>query len=194
MIDAAKGTFSWRSVQSRPKIEVEIRAVEYDYWRLFAPYHYLSATLHRGARCYVGFIDDAPVVVCGVLHQPHPKVRDILRVSRIVTLPDWQGIGLSFVMTDTLGAMYKTAGRRFRNYPAHPSYIRSIDRSPNWRLIRKPGYVGRSGYGAGPTSTMSTKWRQDARPCAIFEYVGPAWEPRAEALELFNQVYKKSLT
>jgi hypothetical protein len=47
-----------------------------------------------------------------------------------VTLPDWQGLGLAFVLSDALGAAYKRSGMRFHTYPAHPALIHGYDRSP----------------------------------------------------------------
>lgn len=38
VLEPATMTFSWRSLQRRPPIDVEIRRVEYRMWRLFAPY------------------------------------------------------------------------------------------------------------------------------------------------------------
>lgn len=183
VLDPAAGTFEWRSVQPRPALDVEIKRVSYDYWNLFAPYHYLTRDLHKGAQCFAAFVDGAPVGFVGVLRMPHPSVKNIMRISRIVVLPDWQGIGLSFALSDTLGAVYKSVGERLRNYPAHPAYVRSIDRSPRWALIVRPGYEGRRGSIIGRTSSIR-EWHGGGRPCAVFEYTGPAWESRGEA-EMF---------
>jgi len=38
--------FARRGLQRRPALDAEIRRVPYDYWRLFAPYHYLTAELN----------------------------------------------------------------------------------------------------------------------------------------------------
>ena len=206
VIDAAKQTFEWRSVQPRPKIEVEIKSVGYDYWALFAPFHYLTAELNHSARCYVAFVDDAPTAFAGVLHRPHPKAKNIKGLSRLVTLPDWQGLGLAFVLADALGAAYKQVGQRFRTYPAHPALIRSFDHSVKYALVQTPGYGGgrkgatatgpvssnRSGSHKGPNSNGVEGWRHGGRPCAVFEYVGPAYEPKSEALAMFNEVHRKS--
>jgi energy-coupling factor transporter ATP-binding protein EcfA2 len=205
VIDAAKQTFEWRSVQPRPTIDVEIKAVNYDFWRLFAPYHYLTAELNRTARCFVAFVDDQPTAFAGVLHRPHPKVNNIKGLSRIVTLPDWQGLGLAFVLTDALAASYKVIGQRFRTYPAHPALIRSFDRSPMYSLIQKPGYGGskgavgtgdmtkRSGNSKGivhgPNAKLVKAWRHGSRPCAVFEYVGPALADRDAARRLLDAAH-----
>jgi len=42
-------------------------------------------------------------------------------MSRLVTLPDYQGLGLAFALADRRGAAYKALGRQFHAYPAHPA-------------------------------------------------------------------------
>jgi ABC-type lipoprotein export system ATPase subunit len=217
VIDAAKKTFELRSVQPRPKIEVVIRAVGYEYWKIFAPYHYLTASLNKTARCYVAFVDEQPTAFAGVLHRPHPKVKNIMGLSRLVTLPDWQGLGLAFVLSDALGAAYKVIGKRFRTYPAHPALIRSFDRSSKYHLEQRPGFgsqtgvsvttqsstsrIGTVGTGEmmkranvgvthGPNASIVQAWRHGSRPCAVFEYVGDAFEDRNAARALLSDAHK----
>jgi hypothetical protein len=91
MLEPATMSFQWRSLQRRPALDVEIARVGHDAWKLFAPFHYLTADLHRAAACYVLFVEGVPASFAGVLHRPHPKVDDIKGVSRLVTLPDYQG-------------------------------------------------------------------------------------------------------
>lgn len=165
-------TFRWRSVQSRPSVVTELHAAPWAAWPLFAPYHYLTANLHRGARCYVltASIDGAPPTPAafgGVLQRPVNDGSVVYGLSRLVTLPDWQGLGLAFVLTDQIAAAYTKLGYPFHTYPAHPALIRSFDASPNWRLFQKPKVVGRS-----KTSKIQS-WAMGSRPNAVFRYCGP---------------------
>jgi len=169
VIEPHDESFTWRSVQPRPEVVVEIARVDYSYWSRFAPFHYLSADLNRAAACFCLFIDEQPVAFAGVLHRPHHTVRNLKGVSRVVTLPDWQGLGLAFVLLDALGAAYKATGVVFHMYPAHPVLVRSFDRSSKWVMRRKPGYAGTK----RGRSTLEG-WPQGRRPCAVFRYVGPA--------------------
>lgn len=166
-LEPATMTFQWRSVQRRPALEVELRRVEHRAWQLFAPYHYMTADLHRAAACWCLFVDDRPAAFAGVLHRPHPKRDDIKGVSRLVTLPDWQGLGLALVLVDQLGGLYRSRGLELRTYPAHPALVRSFDRSQTWRLEKKPGQFSVVSKSAGIGSA-------GGRPCAVFAYCGPA--------------------
>jgi hypothetical protein len=103
-----------------------------------------------------------------MLYRPHAKVDDIWGCSRLVTLPDFQGLGLALALIDTLGAAYRAIGKRVHTYPAHPALIRSFDRSKVWALKQRPGGIGSKG-GSGILAR-----RLGGRPCAVFEYAGPA--------------------
>lgn len=161
----------------RPELKAEIRKVSKDYWKIFSKYHYLTAELNPAAQCYCLFIGDRPVSFCGILHLPNSRVKNLKRISRVVTLPDWQGLGLVYHLINTLGAAYKALGFRFRNYPAHPSFIRSNIRSPQWRLARKPKIIQCQGTRINPSKL--------SRNCAILEYVGAKMDPEI-ARELTN--------
>lgn len=193
--EPATMTFEWRSVQPRPRIECEIAHVPYATWKLFAPYHYLTADLNTGARCYGLWANGRLAAFGGVLHRPHAQNLRIKGLSRLVTLPDWQGLGLAFVLTDALGSAYKARGYSYHNYPAHPSFIRAFDRSPNWELRKRPKVQstrigGKSKYGRTPKGVVvpsrqgpefSRMWKFDSRANAMFRYVGPAMEDAALA-------------
>ena len=207
VIDASAKTFAWRSVQPRPSLTVDVRPVPYSTWAVFAPFHYLTADLNRTARCYCLFVNDQPAAFAGLLRRPHPKAKDIMGVSRLVTLPDWQGLGLAFVLVDALGAAYKVIGERVHTYPAHPALIRGFDKSPKWALKQKPGYENRNGAQLGPNSTvgrrsagavrtgdMSANWAHGGRPCAVFAYAGPAWDDREQALAMLSAAHGKDMS
>lgn len=194
MLEPATMTFQWRSLQRRPNLNVEIARVDHSAWKLFAPFHYLTAELHRAAACYVLFVEGYPASFAGVLHRPHPKVDDVKGVSRLVTLPDYQGLGLAMILAETLGAAYKAGGKRLRTYPAHPSLVRSFDKSSRWVLEKKPGVFSPSlGVTSGLKNANRTqdgehegkKWNMGSRPCAVFEYAGDAMVA-AEARELIS--------
>src|SRR5690606_16397261 len=100
-----------------------------------------------------------------MVYRPHAKVRNIWGCSRLVTLPDFQGLGLAFALIDRLGAGYAAAGKRLRTYPAHPALIRAFDRSKCWRIEKKPGFASK----ASTSTSDGIGWRAGARPCAVFE-------------------------
>ena len=178
VLDMATQSFTRRLIQRRPPVECVVGRVPYAAWGMFAPFHYLTADLHRSARCFGLWANGRLAAFAGALHRPHPKVDDIMGLSRLVTLPDWQGLGLAFALADQVGAAYKAIGKRWHSYPAHPALVRAFDRSPKWRMEKAPGKFSGA---TGATSSRGTAQQQ--RPCAVFEYVGPAMD-RGDAQRL----------
>ncbi|HEV8189458.1 MAG TPA: ABC transporter ATP-binding protein [Pyrinomonadaceae bacterium] len=173
ILEPATMHFARRSLQPRPPIDIEIRRVKYDYWKLFSPFHYLTAELNHAASCYCLFANGRAASFCAVLHRPHPRAKNVKGISRLVTLPDWQGLGLALILATKLGAAYRSAGFRFRMYPAHPALIRSFaQRRELWSLEKRGGTYS---HRVGTTSTIPNSPEMGGfggRPCAVFEYVG----------------------
>ena len=180
VLEPATMTFRWRAVQRRPDLACTIARVPYAAWQVFARFHYLTAELHTSSRCYVLFVDDRPAAFASAMYRPHPIAQDIWGLSRGVTLPDFQGLGLIFALIDRLGAAYKAKGLRLRSYPAHPVYIRSHDRSPNWRMTKRPGMQNNANL-----HNRDTIGDFGGRPCAVFEYQGRALD-KADAAMLVD--------
>lgn len=158
-----------RSLQRRPELSVTISRVGYSAWSVFSKFHYLTADLNKVAKCFCLFVNGRPAAFAATLHRPHALTDKIEGLSRIVTLPDWQGLGLAFVLSDTLGSAFKALGKDFHTYPAHPALIRNYDRSGAYAMVKKPGAYSRR---MGDTSSITGKF--GGRPCAVFKYVGPS--------------------
>lgn len=176
VLDVSMNTFTRRSLRRRPDINVRIGNTPYSTWRMFAPFHYLTADMIPGARCFLLECEGRPAAFAGVIHVPH-RAPNLKAVSRLVTLPDYQGLGLAFVLVETLGAAYGALGWSLNTRPAHPALIRAFDKSPSWEMTRRPGNYRTP----GTTYTIDVA---GSRPCAGFKYVGPN-DPDPEAAKLF---------
>ena len=174
--------FTRRALWQRPELQISISRVNYAAWQLFAPFHYLTASLHKGAACYLLSVDGRPASIACVLHRPHAKVDDIKGLTRGVTLPDYQGLGLFFVLSQKLGEAYAALGYRLHLYPAHPAFISAADKSPVWALVKKPGTHSAK---PGKTSSIGARLGFGGRACAVFCYTGPTME-RDQAAQLIG--------
>jgi len=91
---------------ARPKINLEIFRCRYETWKIFKQHHYLSEDLNPACLSYVVLWNDKPVAFVAIL--PFPGVGDAKtrRISRIVTLPDYQGLGIGKALIDYFSALY----------------------------------------------------------------------------------------
>ncbi|HTU27315.1 MAG TPA: GNAT family N-acetyltransferase [Pirellulales bacterium] len=169
VIDMASRRLERRRLR-RPSIELELYRAGRDLWPLFAPHHYLSGKLNATARCYVARWRGRPVTFCALL--PVIGRRRYWRFSRIVTLPDYQGIGLGMRVVEAIGDLYREERLRIGITASHPAVVAHCRRSPRWRSagLRKTGSLH--------TDQFIASYRGSAgRAVVSFEYIGP---PAAE--------------
>jgi GNAT superfamily N-acetyltransferase len=169
--NTADGSFARRSLRRRPPIELRIHKATPAAWALFRGHHYLTARLHRAARCWVATWNSVPVAFASCL--PLVGHTGAWREHRTVVLPDYQGVGIGNALSEWLGAYLKSWGIRFTSVTSHPAMIRHRSKSPNWRMKRfghlKPHErkINRRIGNLADTSSTS-------RLTASFEYVGPS--------------------
>lgn len=152
----------WR----RPPIELAIHRCRLAAWQLFKRHHYLSGSLAPGARCYLTTWEGIPVNFCATL--PIIASRNHRRFTRIVTLPDYQGIGIGMRAVAAVAALHRAEGLRINVTSSHPALIRHCRRSPLWKTVnvRKAGSSRRA-------SAKFANYRSAAgRAVVSFEYLG----------------------
>ena len=71
---------------------------------MFRQYHYLNSSLVPHARCYCALYRDRPIAFIAVVHI-HMRAR-YYRVSRLVVLPDYQGIGVGKRLLNFIAELY----------------------------------------------------------------------------------------
>lgn len=71
----------------------------------------------------------------GVLHQPHGINKKIKRVSRLVILPDYQGIGLDTKFLEIVAQHYIKQGFDFSIKTSAKNLIYSLKKSKNWCFL-----------------------------------------------------------
>lgn len=96
----------------------------------------MNTDLSTSAKCYGLYDEDKIIGFMGVLHQPHPKNKKIKRVTRLVVLPDYQGIGLGTKFLDSIANIYSNYGYDFEIVTSAKNLIYSLNRNHNWQLVR----------------------------------------------------------
>lgn len=136
--DLSDRKFHWGLVR-RPPIELEIIRCGREVWRLFKPHHYLSGELNPTAHCFVATWRGEPVSFCATL--PQMGIRGMRRISRLVTLPDYQGIGIGTSFLNWVADQYVGEGYRVGITTGHHAVISHCRRNSKWRCssVRKVG-------------------------------------------------------
>lgn len=116
----------------RPTISLRVYRTEPDTWRIFKKHHYMSQELNEAATCFVAEWDDRPVAFCAVLPLPNGALKNAVRESRTVVLPDYQGIGIGSTLTDTIGGIYAASGYTLYSKIVNPALGLHRERSPLW--------------------------------------------------------------
>jgi hypothetical protein len=93
-----------------------------------------------------------------------------------VTLPDFQGVGIGNALSDFVASLWSGLGYRALSTTTHPAMIRARQRSPHWRMTRKPSFASAHQKHVRHATTRLT---------AGFHYVGPAL-PRTAASALLR--------
>jgi len=165
VVDMATGVLA-RGRLRRPEIRLEIHRSHHSAWRLFARHHYLSGNLNRASRCYVGFVADHPVVFCAILPVVGQKRAVRWRISRVVCLPDYQGVGIGTGMVEALAERYAGAGYVMDITMSHPAMIAYCGKSPRWKCLKQDRARG------GHSTWKGYKGDSFKRSVVSFRYVG----------------------
>ena len=89
------------------------------------------------------------------------------RISRIVTLPDYQGIGIGMAVAEAVAELHVRQGHRVNVTGSHPALIAHCRRSPRWKT------VGIRKTGSQDSRKFISNYRgSTGRAVVSFEYVG----------------------
>ncbi|MGE0609962.1 MAG: GNAT family N-acetyltransferase [Pirellulales bacterium] len=133
VIDMAAGTLTRRRLR-RPTIALHIQRCRRTLWSRFAPHHYLSGALSGPARCFAALWRGQPVAFCATL--PLIGRRRHWRITRLVVLPDCQGLGIGMKLAKAVAELHQAEGLRFNLTASHPAVLAHCQRAAWWRLTR----------------------------------------------------------
>lgn len=135
--------------KNRPVCKLDIyetKAKDY-YWRVFRKHHYLNHTHNNAARVFVATINGDLCAYLSILYFCHPSVRNAWRVHRLVTLPDYQGLGIGARLLDWVASQNKKQNRKTLITTSNPAIINSLRKNELWRITRCSRESSGSGSG-----------------------------------------------
>ena len=125
----------WSTLKKRkhPTINLQVYRCSPALWQMFRQYHYLSGSLVTSARCYVAVYQERPIAFIAVVHT-RMKAR-YYRVTRLVVLPDYQGIGVGKRLLNFVAELYTSQTKiPFYILTSNPQIIRG--NMSNWKIMR----------------------------------------------------------
>lgn len=172
-----KGRLETAPSLRRSEIKLEIFRCRYETWKIFKQHHYMSEDLNKSAICYVVTWNDKPVSFVAIL--PFPGVGDAKtrRISRIVTLPDFQGLGIGKKIVDYFSSLYYKIDSQMYIRTINPALGISLSKDENWTATM---------------SNMKANFCNDSsgrkllnRPSYSFKYIGKK-STDSENIIIFN--------
>jgi GNAT superfamily N-acetyltransferase len=133
-----------RKKRVMPPVELKVYRCGAWLWTMFRQYHYLNGSLPSTARCYTAVYQGKPIAFIAVVHV---RMRaSYYRVSRLVVLPDYQGIGVGKRLLNFLAELYTSQTKMpFYILTSNPQIIHGSMK--NWKISR----LGHASKGQGDT-------------------------------------------
>lgn len=122
--------------QSRPNIELSIFRCRYETWKIYKQHHYMSQNLNKAAKCFVLLLNDKPVGFIAILPFPHGNIKNGFRISRVVVLPDYQGLSIGFAIIDYFASIYKADNKNIYIKTSNPALFVVMNKNKDkWKLV-----------------------------------------------------------
>jgi len=166
----------------RPTLQLPVRQVPQITWSHFARHHYLTGGLARSATCYAAFAPswggplagpEKPIAFCAaVAALGWHKTK---RITRLVTLPEYQGLGIASRLLEIVAQHEAGKGNRVTITASHPAILAHCSTSPRWHLTNhKPVGSTPQTYRGRPIKSSTN------RPIASFEFTLSPFAPRKD--------------
>lgn len=128
----------------------------------------MTSELPKAARCFGLYDNDKIIGFVGILHQPHPINKKIKRISRLVILPDYQGIGLATRFITEVAKYYKNLGYEMSINTSAKNMIHALNKNSKWILFNYSAHkLAKTGHIDKNRKSIRTKCK-----VASFKYKG----------------------
>jgi len=171
----------------RPPIELVFHKCSVAEWEMFKNHHYLSGEINKASSCTIAEINGYPVAFTASLAFPFKGCRNAWRESRLVVLPDFQGIGIGNAVSEAIAQMYLDNGCRYFSKTTNPRCGEHRDHSSLWRPTshnhkKRTDYIkdGKPRVQSKYAMTDEMQFIHAERVCYSHEYIGSLSEMKGE--------------
>ena len=164
----------------RPEINIRIVSSTIKDWVYFKKHHYLDTTMNKSVHCYTAYMDNMMVGFLSIIHGCGRDIKSYWRESRLVVLPEFQGIGIGKTISDTIASEYKNRGLRYFAKTSHPSLGEYRNFNSKWRptsnnMKKRRSYLDKNGEARVSKTfgkSIETIIRDSNRLTYSHEYIG----------------------
>ena len=134
-------------LRQRPQISLQVYRTEPNTWDIFKKHHYMTQELNSSAMCFCFTWENQLVAFASILPQLGKGVGKAMRMTRLVVLPDFQGLGLGKKILDFMGG-----------------YVVQMDLSSiSKQLIREWGITSNTPTSGSPHHTMENSVKKEKK-------------------------------
>jgi ABC-type lipoprotein export system ATPase subunit/GNAT superfamily N-acetyltransferase len=169
--------------QSRPKIELQIFRCRYETWNIFKQHHYLTEDLNLASKSFVITWNDKPVAFIAVLPFPNGSFKNAFRITRLVILPDFQGLGIGLKILNYVSKLYLTDHKTMYIRTSNTALYLGLQKNKDWFECGNSGTDRRG-------QTMFTNGVKSNRTAYSFKYIGEKSKDDLSIIKFKSEVYK----
>lgn len=164
--------FSDEELRGRVCPDIKISRCSYKEWHGlgFSRHHYFSQDLNPACKCFLLYFNGEPAAFYAIMAFPHPTIKRAYRGSRLVVLPEYQGLGLGIFLSNNVASLCKKKGFRFFVKAAHP--IVKFYRNSHPELWKHTTHSGRKRKEFTPIESKKWSMTSEHRSCDCWEWVG----------------------
>jgi GNAT superfamily N-acetyltransferase len=107
--------------QGRPKINLQVSRCESKTYDLFKKHHYMTEAVNKAFKFILFEWNEKPIAIAVIGMQTSGGISNAYRDSRIVVLPDYQGLGIGTSISNFIGGICKNIGYRYFTKTIHPA-------------------------------------------------------------------------
>ena len=171
---------AWRDRRylRRPKMCITVNPCGVEEWIRFKKHHYLSGDISKSCHCYIAYFEEIPVAFIATIHGTCRDIHSYWRTSRLVVLPEFQGLGIGSKLTECIAEHYTQNGCRYFEKTSHPTIGEYHNNSDLWKptstnMVRRTSFLkdGKPRVRAGFGKSEKDLIRDSKRICYSHEYM-----------------------
>jgi GNAT superfamily N-acetyltransferase len=120
--------------QGKPSIELSVYRCKPKIWDLFKKHHYLTQDVNEAYIFLLFEINNKPIAICVIGYHSGHNIKPSFRESRIVVLPDYQGMGIGSKISEFIGGILKYSKYNYYTKTTNPALGEYRNKNNNYWL------------------------------------------------------------